>query len=78
MGKSLFITETSSNQGPAIEMFQMINDQSREIVTGIFTQATQSRISEKIKIVGYLPWTRFLMILKATPIKPPKIEKLYR
>ena len=55
MGKSLFITETSSNQGPAIEMFQMINDQSREIVTGIFTQATQSRISEKIKIVGYLP-----------------------
>ena len=78
MGKSLFIIETSNNQGPAIEMFQMMNDQSREIVTGIFTQATQSRISEKIKIVGYLPWTRFLMILKATPIKPPKIEKLYR
>ena len=55
MGQSLFIIETSNNQGPAIEMFQITNDQSREIVTSIYTQATQSRISEKIKIVGYLP-----------------------
>ena len=55
MGQSLFIIETSNNQGSAIEMFQITNDQSREIVTSISTQATQSRISEKIKIVGYLP-----------------------